>query len=57
MFATIKNFYEDITESVTEGFKDADEPGKYAEQGADGLAKDNPGKSPARQPGVAGAVS
>lgn len=42
MFATIKNFYEDITESVTEAFKDADEPGKYAEQGADGLAKDNP---------------
>ena len=42
MFATIKNFYEDITESVTEGFKDADESGKYAEQGEDGLAKDNP---------------
>jgi len=42
MFATIKNFYEDITEAITEGFKDADESGKYAEQGSDGKAEDNP---------------
>lgn len=42
MFATIKGFYEDLTESTTEGHKDPDEAGKYAEQTSDGT----PGAAP-----------
>ena len=42
MFATIKGFYEDITEAGTEGYKDPDESGKYAEAAADGSPQDNP---------------